>query len=167
MATLAPKEKGPNQLATVETAKLVVNQPQKLQELNLLLESFDALDRRVSERTGEDRSQDLGSAGSSAAGAAGQQTQASPRDVAIAAMPAEPAVLQRELASHINAEVRRLHTLAKKVTRASRPGDAFRLNEIYARIRRLNALLAQVFEASMELLRRLFIRVFIDKQPII
>lgn len=165
MATLAPKEKGPNALQTMETAKLVVNQPKKLQELNLLLESFDALDRRVSERTGEDRSGDLGSTGMAAAG--GQQQTQSARDLAIAAMPQAPKVLRDRLVKHIGKEVSHLQVLAAREAHTSRPGVAFRLNKLYARIRRLNSLLVELFEASLDVLRRLFIRVFIDEQPIL
>ncbi|MFA6522791.1 MAG: hypothetical protein WCS85_00240 [Candidatus Peribacteraceae bacterium] len=166
MTSLVPKEKGPNTLQTVETAKLVVNQPKKLQELNLLLESFDALDRRVSERTGEDRSGDLGAAGAGTAAGA-QQTTQSARDLAIAAMPQAPKVLRDRLVKHIGKEISHLQALSAREAHTSRPGVAFRLNKLYARIRRLNALLVELLEASIDILRRLFIRVFIDEQSIL
>ncbi len=165
MANLVPKEKGPNTLSSVDKTKLTVLQPQPLKELTKLLESFDALPQRISERTGEDTSSDLGSSGAAVTGT--RNTGTSPRDQAIAAMPAEPLVLRTQLAKHIEKEVHDLQKLARSAASASRPGDAFHLNQIYARIRRLNALLVELWGTTVEVLRRLYIRVFVDKQPIL
>lgn len=90
----------------------------------------------------------------------------SARDQAIAAIP-QPAVIQRELATHIRMEVKQLRKQALTVARMSKPGAAYKLNQLYARIHRLNGLLGDLFEASYEALKRMFIRVFIDKQPIL
>lgn len=160
-------EKGFGAGSGLETQKLIVRQPAKLAELGQLLDTIDGLTNRVSERAGEDVSADLGGAG--AAGAmvrSGQQPKRiSPRDQAIAAIP-EPAVIQQKLKQHIEAEVKTLNRQAKKIARIGGAGAAYRLNELYARIRRLNALLADLLEASVEVLKRLFIRVFIDEQPV-
>lgn len=148
----------------VSESRLIVTQPPKMKELGQLLETLDSLTQRVSERTGEDTSSDLGGAGGST-GAAGQR-RASPRDAAIALMPTAPAVLQAELAKHIEKEIKMLERKVSSARNASKAGGAFELNELYARIRKLRALLREVVEASVDLLKRLFIRVFIDKQPI-
>lgn len=164
MALSASPDKGPSLSSNVEASnKLIVSQPPKLMELNDLLVSLEALPSRISERTGEDKSGDMG-----ASGAAGTQqgAQVSARDQAIAAMP-EPAVVRVELAKHIKDEVKTLEQLAKRTKRMGKPGGAYTLNEIYSKIRRLNSLLAEIVEASVELLKKLFIRVFIDKQPIL
>jgi hypothetical protein len=160
-------EKGLSTVASAEKAKLTVSQPAKLQELNKLLESFENLNVRVREKTGEDSSSDLGAAGGTSGAMKGQASGSSARDQAIEKMPTTPAVLQKQLSSHIQNEVHHLEKLAGRLARSTKPGSAFRLNELYARIRRLNALLAEILEASIEVLRRLFIRVFIDKQPIL
>ncbi|MEK7218350.1 MAG: hypothetical protein AAB728_02695 [Patescibacteria group bacterium] len=165
MADLTSREKGPSLTSSVETARLVVSQPKKLETLLQDLEMIESFSSRVSERVGEDRSGDMGGAGGAGQGDDGRQVSA--RDQAIAAMPTDPQVLQKELHEHVRAEVKHLQGLAKKAARASRPGDAFRLNGIYARIRRLNALLVELLEATLEMLRRLYIRVFIDRQPVI
>ncbi len=163
MTTVAP-EHGPSPVS-IETGKLVVSQPSKLKELTMLLESFENLDARVSEKTGEDRSGDLGSGGQ--ASRTGTKTPGqTARDKAIADLP-ESAVMQRKLKSHIQKEVNDLARLANRASHSSAPGSAFRINEFYARIRRLNALLAELLESSIEVIRRLFIRVFIDHQEII
>ena len=148
-----------------ETARLVVKQPAKMAELNKLLETFENLNARVSERSGEDASHDLGGAGT---GTGGQQSgqQISPRDLAIRNMPAQ-AVLQKKLTRHIRAETRKLEQLARAAARSSQPGAAFTLNELYAKIRRLNSLFSEILQASVDVLRRLFVRVFIDNQPIL
>lgn len=151
---------------SIETARLIVRQPGKLQELTNLLETFENLNARVSERTGEDRSGDLGGAGTGAAG--GQQgTQGvSARDLAIQNIPAVD-IMQKKLAQHIHQEAQKLETLARTVSRSPAPGSAHKLNELYAKIRRLHALIYDILEASIEVLKRLFIRVFIDQQPIL
>lgn len=158
-------EKGPASLTTVETSRLIVTQPGKLQELTSLLETFENFSARVSERTGEDRSGDLGGAGSSGTGSAGT-TGVTARDLAIQNLPTSQ-VMQEKLVTHIRAETKRLERLAKKLGHSSQPGAAHRLNELYAKIRHMNAMIYDILEASMEVLKRLFIRVFIDNQTIL
>lgn len=164
---LTSQEKGLSLTSGVETTKLVVSQPKKLESLLQDLQTIESFTSRVSERIGEDRSGDSGGAGGTAGTGHGDDGQVSARDQAIAAMPTSLQVLQKTLGDYIRTEVQQLQHLAKKTAHASHPGDAFRLNQIYARIRRLNALLVELVEAAVELLHRLYIRVFIDRQPII
>ncbi|MFA7681412.1 MAG: hypothetical protein WCX61_00075 [Candidatus Peribacteraceae bacterium] len=167
MDSKKPVEKGlHNQESSLEMhGTLVVQQPKKLEGL---LETLSLLDR-ISERVSEDRSSDLGSAGGGAttgATAQGQQG-TSARDQAIAAIPDER-IMRAQLAKHIEKEVQLLQKdIRRAARRAARPGAAYKLNELYARIRRLNSLLANLLEASYDVLKRLFIRVFIDNQPVL
>ncbi len=162
-------ESGISSMKSVESNKLIVSQPAKLQELNNILQTFESFNARVSERTGEDRSGDMGGGGGQMTGGSGQgdDTQVSPRDAAIARMPTEAKVLQKELSSHIRKETRKLERLAERVSRSTAPGSAHKLNVIYGKIRRLNSLVSELLESSLDVLKRLFIRVFIDKQPIL
>ena len=149
----------------VGESRLIVTQPPKMKELGQLLETLDSLTQRVSERTGEDISGDMG--GGSSGGATGTGTRrTSPRDAAIALMPSAPAILQAELARHIEKEIKELEQKVTRSARVTGAGGAFELNELYARIRKLRSLLREIIEASVDLLKRLFIRVFIDKQPL-
>ncbi len=159
-------EKGLTTIRSIESSKLVVRQPAKLAELTSLLETFDNLSQRVSETTGEDRSSDMGGGGGTAGAGTGGQTGQTARDIAIGKIP-EPVLMRKQLESHIEKEMHTLEREAKAIMGSSVPGSAHKLNEIYARIRRLNALLNQIIEASLDLLRRLYIRVFIDSQPIL
>ncbi len=158
-------EKGLTTIRSVETSKLVVKQPAKLAELTSLLETFENLNARVSETTGEDRSGDMGGGGTGGS-TKGDDQAVSARDLAIKRIP-RPEAMREKLQNHIRKEVHSLERKASAAARGSRPGSAHNLNEIYARIRRLNTLLAEILEASVELLKRLFIRVFIDKQSIL
>ncbi|MEK7591485.1 MAG: hypothetical protein AAB489_04755 [Patescibacteria group bacterium] len=165
MGDLTPSEKSLSRpAARSEKAKLIVAQPKQIKELGLLLKSIEGLAQRVGESTGEDMSADLGATGAPATATGAKR--ASPRDQSIASLP-EPAIMKEQLEKHIEKEVKKLTREAKKIARLARPGAAFSLNELYARIRRLNALLHELIEASVEIIRRLFIRVFVDKQPII
>jgi hypothetical protein len=169
MAPLTPETSNTaNAPRSMETSKLIVRQPAKMAELNKLLETFENLNARVSERMGEDISGDMGGGGTGATGGTqGDDAVVSPREKAIRAMPTAPEILRQKLGTQIQKEVHSLSKEAKKFARSSQPGAAFHLNEIYAKIRRLNSLLADLVEASMEVLKRLFIKVFIDNQSIL
>jgi hypothetical protein len=137
--------------------------PKAVTDILATLESIENVSSRVSERTGEDRSGDMGSAGGVATT---QQAQTSWRDQAIANIPA-PTVMRQDLQKHLLGEVKKLEKLAKRSARIGTKGGAHNLNEIYSRIRKLKGLLAELWEASVDVLKRLFIKVFIDKQPIL
>ncbi len=151
----------------LEQAPASVSQPQKLPHLEGMMTLLEEIDR-ISEKTGEDRSGDWsGASGGTAVAQTGSKATAqSPRDQAIANLPLPP-LMMRQLEAHVLQEVKELRKEIKRVTRLRDPGGAFRLNELYTRLRRLHALLHEIFEASYEVLRRLFIKVFIDKQPIL
>lgn len=152
---------------TFEQAPLqVTHQPQRLPNLSNMAELLSEIEK-IAETTGEDRSGDWsGTQPGTAMAAAGTQTGTSPRDRAIAAIP-ETKVMLRQLEQHIVTEIKTLRRDIKRVTRVRSPGAAYRLNELYTRMRRLHALLHSLFETSVEAVRRLFIKVFIDKQPIL
>jgi len=141
---------------------LTVTQPEKI---GSLLDTLNLIDQ-MSERMGEDRSGDMGGAGGQKqSGSSGTRT-VSPRDQAIAALPSEQ-IMQAKLAEKIRAEVGTLRKQIRSIPGSGQPGAAFKLNKLYARIRLLNRLLATLFESSLDVIKRLFIRVFIDEQPIL
>lgn len=150
--------------AEAAPAHLIVSQPQKLEGL---LETLTLIDS-FSERIGEDRSGDLGAGGSSAGGTqqGDDDDQQSARQQAIANMPVE-AVMRQQITKHIEGEVKKLrkevHKAAKKVTK---PGSAHKMNDLYARIRRLNALLSELADSSLDIVKRLYVRIFVDKQSV-
>lgn len=161
MKPLSP-EQAPQSAPTPEERGQAVLQPGKAEGLAMLVAEINEL---PSEALGEDRSGDWSGGGQKAAsgGSAGQQT--SVRDRAIANMPA-PTVMQKRLERHIRTEVKHLRKQARLIIRSRKPGSAYALAQLYAKIRHLNSLLGDLFEASYEVLKRLFIKVFVDKQPI-
>ena len=145
-----------------ENKNLVVTQPDKFQGL---LETISLMDK-VSERLGEDRSGDFATSGGTGGATAQGQGQQSTRAQAIANLPETPQ-MRRELGTYIQKEIKALRKeVRRKAFRASRPGSAHQLNELYAKIRHLNNLLSELMEASVDVLKRIFIRVFIDKQSV-
>ena len=147
---------------SVEHSALIVSQPQKLEGL---LETITLIDR-VSERLGEDRSGDWGGGGGAGAQAGGQTKQTA-RDKAIKNLP-KPELMKQKLTRHIEKEVKSVRKqIRKEARRASKPGSAHRINELYARVRRLNSLLSGILDAGYDVVKRLFIRTFIDKQTVI
>lgn len=151
--------------STEKRIGLLVVQPKKLGDI---LDSINAMsDSPASEKLAEDRSGDL-KGGASSGKSARAKRLLSIREEAIARIPSEPALVRNELQRHIREEVKGLQKeIRKAARRITKPGMAYRINELYARIRRLNALMNQLFEASYDVLKRFFIRVFIDRQPII
>ena len=168
MAPLTPNQgigspKGP------ETTTSVVSQPVKMDVINGPLNTLLAGISQISESTPTKPSEHWSGGSSSSAIATsgtGGSTGMSARDIAIAQIPT-PVVMQKELEKHILTEVTKLRKQAKHIARIGKPGGAYHLNQLYTRIRHLNALLSDIFGASVEVLKRIFIRVFLDKQPIL
>lgn len=160
----ADPEKGKQLTESKETSgALIVEQPQKLENL---IDTINLLGN-ISERMGEDKSSDMGRGGTSKKDNKSDTGGSSTRSQAIKNIPTEK-IVRKELAKHIEKEVKVLRKQVRLATgRISKPGNAHKLNELYSRIRRLNTLLANMFEASYDVVKRLFIRVFIDKQPIL
>jgi hypothetical protein len=150
-------EKGKGAPEGSERQVIAVTQPHKLEGL---LDTIELLNT-VSERIGESKSGDLGSGSGMQKGT---QTQQSWREQAIASLPDMP-VMQQQLENHIQSEVKTLRKEIRSTAKnVAKPGTAHKLNTLYARIRRLNGMLQQLLSASVEIIKRLYIRVFIDKQ---
>lgn len=169
MAGSSP-DKSLGQLKGPETAPSVVSQPVKIEsqlsgQLGSFLEDINKMSESSPSGPGEQWSDGSGKAVTTAAQTGGS-TGMSARDQAIANIPA-PAMMQKELEKHIREEVKKLRKQAKQIARIGKPGAAFHLNQLYTRIRHLNALLAEILEASYDVLKRLFVKVFIDKQSIL
>lgn len=143
---------------------LIVTQPPKVE---MLLDALAAIDK-ISERIGEDRSTDMGGGGGKAA-TKGDDTSAAAtiRNQKIANLPAQDA-MRIELQKEIVKEVAELHREVKQAKkRLTRPGAAYKLNALYARMRRLNSLVAELFDAAYDVVKRLFIKVVIDRQKVL
>ena len=162
MSTLSP-DKAPNAAPNVPRAALIVNQPKKLESLLMDIATLEKISEIGSGGPG-----DFGGAvsGGTGQGDDGRTAGPTPRDQAIANLPSQEA-MQQQLKNRITAEVKALRRQTKTLTRDGSPGAAYRLNELYASIRRLNSLLAELLDAGIEVVKRLFIRVFIDRQPIL
>lgn len=140
-----------------EHTMLIVQQPRKLEAI---LAEIEHLSETAPTKIAEDGGATTGNPRT----ATGKSPPSlSPREHALANLP-PAALMQRHLQKHIHEEMKKLRREAGHVVHPSKPGAAFQLNCIYARIRRLSALLAEIWEASYEVLRRMFIRIFIDKQ---
>jgi hypothetical protein len=139
-------------------------QPGKAEKMQaLLLEVNDIISESTPTKPGEQWSG--GGTQTTATGTAAASGM-SWRDQAIAAIPS-PQAMQKQLEGHIQEEIKTLRKQASKITDLRKPGAAHRFNELHSKIHRLNALLAGLFEASVDVLKRIFIRVFIDKQAIL
>lgn len=162
MKTGSNPEKQAQNIESAENKNLIVTQPEKFEGL---LETITLMDK-VSERMGEDRSGDMGGGGSGQSGKGDDDDATSARAQAIANLPETPE-MRRELGSYIQKEIKVLRKqIRRQAFRASKPGSAHQLNELYGKIRRLNSLLSELMEASVDVLKRLFIKVFVDKQTI-
>jgi len=160
-----PVPSSPEQIQTPapskELSNLIVAQPEKLGSLLDTIESLTNPQDATTEKQGENS----GGSQTSAATGTTVQTIISSRDQAIANIPPQEK-MQQALHKYINAEVRKLRREAALLT-ISRPGTAYRINQIYANIRRLNKLLQELIHASYETVKHFFIRIFIDRQPIL
>jgi hypothetical protein len=158
-------EAGPLVPAQPEAAPARVNQPLTMSnQLQEFLSGLDVISETSPGGPGEHWTGGAPSGGMTAQ-AGGQASGTSPRDQAIANLPA-PAVMQKEIAKHIKVEIKKLRREAKRIARVGQPGGAYHLVQLYGKIHRLNALLKEIFDSSLEVIKRIYVRIFIDRQPI-
>lgn len=158
MVNVAP-DRGPS-LTPSEAKTLIVSQPRRLESILMDIAALE------SESISETSSGGPGNSWSGgASGQSGKKTSTiSPRDLAIAHLPS-PKSMQQTLQKHIEQEIAVLRSQAGSIAQAQKRGAAYKLNEMYSRIRRLKAFLWELTHASVDLIRRTFIRVFVDRQP--
>ena len=156
-------EKGSNSLTHSEAVNGRVFQPAKLTEI---MDMIDLMGE-YSERVREDRSHDMGGgSGAMTTQKANSGGGTSPRDAAIAKLPVPP-VMQKQLITHIKGEIKKLSGQAHGISHiTANRGSAYLLNEIYKRIRRLSTLIDEIISASADMIRRFYIALFIDHQPL-
>jgi len=148
-----------------EGAPLTVKQPPQLRSLLMVLADLE----KITERVSEDRSTDPAGGGAGTGGAGeghGATAQRSLRAASIQALPPYP-VMKRRLIAHLEKEMRRLEREARRIARMTRKGSAHLLTQLYARIRKIQSLIVELVEATTEVIRRLYIRLFIDHQQLI
>ena len=155
-------ERGLERTEAAPSTKVAVIQPKQIQSILVDLDAIEKITESVS--TGRDG--DWSSSGSHTGTQARKSQGSSARDAAIAKIPDAPA-MQIKLKKHIHKEIRALRKEVRKVESLSKPGAAHKLNELYARIRRLHALVSELAGSSVDVLKRLFIRVFIDRQTVL
>lgn len=156
-------EKGGGALTNAaERSVNIVFQPQKLKEVVDIIDLMGSIASRVR----EDHSRDLGS-GAAATGGQGQgQTGTSARDEAIAKAPPVP-IMQKKLVKHLEREIHSMERKARRLARSNSRGSAFLLSELYKKIRRLTSLLGDILRASADVIKRFYVSVFIDHQPMV
>jgi hypothetical protein len=156
-------EKGLSLPSSTPEKKGVVVQPQKDKLQDILMEVNDIVGEASPVKAGEQWS-----GGGQVAKTGGQSSTqtASWRDQAIANLPA-PQIMQKQLEKHIHTEIKTLRKQASKITDLRKPGAAHHMNELQSKIHRLNALLASLFEVSVDVMKRIFVRVFVDKQTVL
>lgn len=149
-------------LTTVsENAPNIVFQPQKLKEVVGIIDLMGT----VASRVREDNSGDMGAGGSSGGTAQGA-TGTSARDEAIAKAPPVP-IMQQKLIKHLEQEVHVIQKTVRSLSRSNKPGTAFMLTELYKKLRRLTSLISNILHASAEVIKRLYVSAFIDRQALV
>ena len=166
VATNKTPEKAP---LTSEAGKVM--QPMsigKVPGLDAFLEAVNGLQMgNIGENATEDTSARDGSGGGGGMVTSGSTAgTTSARDRAIANLP-EIKMMQKQLEGHIRDEVKKLRKQAHHIAKLREPGAAYHLNKLYARIRQFNTLLYSILDAGADVIKRFFIRVFIDRQPIL
>ena len=151
--------------SSLDVMNLAVRQPPKLEGLMTLLDTLSGLER-VAEVVREDSSGDLGAAGAAAGAVAQDSSGASIRSQAIKSLPSTT-VMRKRLTNHLQREMKRMERKARGMARSAKKGSAYLLNELYAKIRRIQSLIAELVDAAAEVVRQLYIRLFIDHQQLV
>lgn len=148
--------------STTDNAPSIVFQPQKLKEIVEVVDLMGTVARRVR----EDGASDPAAAGAGSGGGQQGATGTSARDDAIAKAP-PVAVMQQKLVEHLLQERKDIQRQAKAMARSNAPGAAWTLTELYKKIRSLSSLITQILHASTAMIKRFYISVFIDQQPLV
>lgn len=144
------------------TASLnIVYQPPKLNEIVEIINVMG----NVSTKVREDNAGDWTGATALASGTAGQSG-TSARDLAIAKAPTVP-IMQKELIRHLEKEMKTIRRQTRTISRSNARGSAYLLSELYKKLRRLSELISQIAYASADVIKRFYISVFIDHQPMV
>lgn len=137
----------------------IVTQPAKLNEL---MEVINVMGN-ISEKFAEHQSQ---IAASSAGQTSTKAAATTARDEAIKALPKKE-MMQQTLIRQINREIATLERQIKAINSERQAGWAYEITKLYARVRRLTALLREITRATVENVKRFYIHVFIDHQPLL
>lgn len=159
------KDRKESAASSSDVMNLAVRQPPKLEGLMTLLDTLSGLER-VAEVVREDSSQDMGGAGATAGATAQASSGTSIRTQAIKSLPST-AVMRKRLTNHLQREMKRLERRARGMARSTKKGSAYLLNELYAKIRRIQSLIAELIDAAAEVVRQLYVRLFIDHQQLV
>lgn len=146
-----------------ERVSSVVFQPQKLKEVVDIIDLMG----NVATRVRDDNSGDMGGGGTGGqgkkqSGAGGTST----RDEAIAKAPPVP-IMQKKLITHLERELKQIEKQTRRLARSNKAGSAYLLAELYKKMRRLTSLISDLLKASSNMIRRFYISVFIDHQPLV
>lgn len=138
----------------------VVFQPTKLNEVMEMINFMG----NISEKVNEQHAVFTGSSGGSTGGQ--QASGSAQRDQILQKLP--PAIqMQRKLVKHIDQQITSLEKKAKRISRSRKRGWAYELNQIFSEIHRLAAIAREIMRASAEVVKRFYILVFIDHQPLV
>lgn len=140
----------------------IVFQPQKLREIVEVVDLMGTVALRVR----EDSSGDLGAGGGATGGSQQGTSGTSARDEAIAKAPPVP-VMQKKLVQHLEREVKTIERQAARLKYSNAPGSAWALSDLYRKIRRLSSLIREILHASADMIKRFYVSVFIDQQPLV
>ena len=145
-----------------QTAAIVFQPPR----LSQIVEIVDVMGSVV-ESIREENARDLPVAGRAIASAGAAQTATvSARDAAIAAAPPVP-IMQKKLVKHLRKEVRIIEREVWKLSHSRARGSAYLLSVLYRKIRRLSSLIGEILHAGADVIKRFYVAVFIDHQPLI
>ena len=60
-----------------------------------------------------------------------------------------------------------LERTSRRIARLSSRGSAYLLTQTYARIRKIQSLIEELVDAALEVIERLYVRLFIDHQQLV
>jgi|GEM_PF-412182 len=141
----------------------VVYQPPKLTQIVEIIDLMGTVATRVREDNAGDWT---GASGSQSGASSGTGDDTSTRDQAIAKAPSIP-VMQKQLIKHLEQEMKTIKKQVRLVSSSKARGSAYLLNELYKKLRRMSELVSQILGASAEVIKRFYVSVFIDHQPMV
>lgn len=147
----------------VSSTPNIVYQPPKLTQIVEIIDLMGNVGTKVREDNAGDWT---GASAQLAGGRSGTGDDTSVRDQKIAKAPPVP-VMQKQLIRHLEKEMKKVRKQTRAVSRSRAQGSAYLLNELYKKLRRLSELASQILTASADVIKRFYVSVFIDHQPMV
>ncbi len=166
VANVSPEHSGSSLSTVSESGPAIVFQPKALKEVVDIIDLMGNVSTRVREDASRDLGGGNGGGSSGSQGIGGTKAGKTARDEAIAQAPSV-IIMQKKLIENVQIEMKTIKKQIQLLSSARGRGSAFHLSQLMSKLRRMSLIVSNLLRASADVIKRYYVSVFIDHQPII